>query len=307
MLSKICPKCGKEIPEGSRYCNSCGYKIEPVEKPSILEDNKNKVDKQESLNDDSTKIKNDNTINDTTYEKQRRKLVKQIWILGITIFVVGFGGMIGYSYYNANKTTNVTMDATPVTDDTGTKFDITTNLPNGTNLMISISNDTTSYNAQDSSSVVQNGKVETTNFSDNNLQLPNGTYTIEITTPFDLDPSGSVVSAFGDVNKKLTGKYIVYDASHGTNTLDFKKDIAITDSTNNGSTDNSNTTTNTTQSTTPTDPTIGMTADQVRNSTWGNPESINRTTTAYSTSEQWVYSNNRYIYLDNGIVTTIQD
>lgn len=54
-------------------------------------------------------------------------------------------------------------------------------------------------------------------------------------------------------------------------------------------------------------PKIGMTAEEVRNSTWGKPESINTTETASHISEQWVYSNNRYVYLEDGIVTTIQD
>lgn len=55
------------------------------------------------------------------------------------------------------------------------------------------------------------------------------------------------------------------------------------------------------------DPFIGMTDEQVRNSTWGSPENVNKTTTAYGTSEQWVYSGYKYIYLYNGIVTAIQE
>lgn len=54
-------------------------------------------------------------------------------------------------------------------------------------------------------------------------------------------------------------------------------------------------------------PKIGMTSDQVLNSTWGKPDDINRTITQYSISEQWVYDYYRYIYLENGIVTAIQD
>lgn len=58
-------------------------------------------------------------------------------------------------------------------------------------------------------------------------------------------------------------------------------------------------------------PTIGMTADEVRNSTWGEPDDINKTTNKYGVREQWVYKSynydNRYIYLENGIVTTIQE
>lgn len=55
------------------------------------------------------------------------------------------------------------------------------------------------------------------------------------------------------------------------------------------------------------EPSIGMTAEEVRSSQWGEPESINKTTTASTVHEQWVYPNNKYIYLDNGIVTAIQD
>ena len=52
---------------------------------------------------------------------------------------------------------------------------------------------------------------------------------------------------------------------------------------------------------------IGMTMQQVLDSMWGEPEKINKTTTAYGTSEQWVYPNNNYLYFENGILTAIQN
>lgn len=52
---------------------------------------------------------------------------------------------------------------------------------------------------------------------------------------------------------------------------------------------------------------IGMTAKQVRASNWGAPAKINRSTGSYGVHEQWVYSGNNYIYLENGIVTSIQN
>ena len=55
------------------------------------------------------------------------------------------------------------------------------------------------------------------------------------------------------------------------------------------------------------EPKIGMTKKELEKSTWGTPEDINRTTTANGVREQWCYSNYRYIYLNNGIVTSIQD
>lgn len=54
-------------------------------------------------------------------------------------------------------------------------------------------------------------------------------------------------------------------------------------------------------------PEIGMTELEVMQTTWGAPEKKNTTTTSGGTSEQWVYRNNRYVYLDNGIVTAIQE
>lgn len=51
---------------------------------------------------------------------------------------------------------------------------------------------------------------------------------------------------------------------------------------------------------------IGMTMKKVRDSTWGDPEKINRTITINGTTEQWVYSNG-YLYFKNGILTTIQN
>lgn len=52
---------------------------------------------------------------------------------------------------------------------------------------------------------------------------------------------------------------------------------------------------------------IGMTEDEVLNSTWGKPKSINKITTKYGTNEQWVYGGNNYLYFENGILTSIQN
>lgn len=54
-------------------------------------------------------------------------------------------------------------------------------------------------------------------------------------------------------------------------------------------------------------PRIGMTSDEVRNSRWGNPQKINKTTTANGTREQWVYSINRYLYFEDDVLTAIQE
>ena len=50
---------------------------------------------------------------------------------------------------------------------------------------------------------------------------------------------------------------------------------------------------------------IGMTADAVRKSSWGKPQKVNSTITANGRHEQWVYGGG-YLYLDNGVLTSIQ-
>lgn len=51
---------------------------------------------------------------------------------------------------------------------------------------------------------------------------------------------------------------------------------------------------------------IGMSEAQAKAS-WGEPDSINTTTTRYSVSDQWVYDKRGYLYFENGKLTTIQD
>ena len=52
---------------------------------------------------------------------------------------------------------------------------------------------------------------------------------------------------------------------------------------------------------------VGMTVDQLRAS-WGEPEWGNRTVTAAGTHDQWHYRRRpfSYVYLENGVVTALQ-
>lgn len=52
---------------------------------------------------------------------------------------------------------------------------------------------------------------------------------------------------------------------------------------------------------------LGMTRGQARLS-WGDPKSINTTIASYGVHEQWIYSvlGHRYLYFENGALTTIQ-
>ncbi len=51
---------------------------------------------------------------------------------------------------------------------------------------------------------------------------------------------------------------------------------------------------------------IGMSKQDVLDSSWGRPKDINRTTTARGTREQWVYDGG-YLYFEDGVLTSIQN
>lgn len=56
----------------------------------------------------------------------------------------------------------------------------------------------------------------------------------------------------------------------------------------------------------PKEPAIGMTEKEVLNSTWGEPDKKNIDKYEWGTHEQWVYEGLGYIYLEDGVVTSIQ-
>lgn len=49
----------------------------------------------------------------------------------------------------------------------------------------------------------------------------------------------------------------------------------------------------------------GMTQEQCVKA-WGEPQKVNQTVTASGVDQQWVYSDQRYLYLDNGVLRAIQ-
>lgn len=53
---------------------------------------------------------------------------------------------------------------------------------------------------------------------------------------------------------------------------------------------------------------IGMTSkDVIKKTSWGKPQSINKTTNQYGVHEQWIYGDGNYLYFENGRLTSIQN
>lgn len=53
--------------------------------------------------------------------------------------------------------------------------------------------------------------------------------------------------------------------------------------------------------------TIGMSKEDVLDSSWGKPRKINKSTNKYGTREQWVYGNGNYLYFEDDRLTSIQN
>jgi hypothetical protein len=82
-----------------------------------------------------------------------------------------------------------------------------TNLPDGTELIISINRKETDYLAQDKVEVA-GGKFTTQEFSEHGSDLSPGTYSVEVLMP--VQSNESVLSIIGKDGEKLTGPLVKY-------------------------------------------------------------------------------------------------
>lgn len=128
------------------------------------------------------------------------------------------------------------------------------------------------------------------------LETSNGTYVYDFKIDEDtIDPSGKTFQAAGSEYLVLESKYygiVLQERCDGQWEAEYRR---------------VNTETAIPVTELKKEPALGMTADEVKNSTWGEPKDINRTITQYGVTEQWVYPDYKYIYFDNGVVTAIQD
>ena len=129
----------------------------------------------------------------------------------------------------SNEPINVTLDLEVVNNEEKIEFKGKTNLPNDTEVMISLSN-TTGYKAQDNQSVSNNGSFSSGPFSKQGKGLDNGTYTVEVSTPTENVQPENVQKLIGDNGVNLTGSLIESDEVWG-NRLKYSETFKIENST----------------------------------------------------------------------------
>jgi len=86
-----------------------------------------------------------------------------------------------------------------------------TNLPDGTDLMISISRKESNYSAEDQVKVT-GGKFHTQKFSQKGSDLNPGRYSVEVLMPFPGVQSEGVRSVIGEHGEELTGPLVKHEA-----------------------------------------------------------------------------------------------
>ncbi|CAM5206346.1 hypothetical protein UACE39S_01728 [Ureibacillus acetophenoni] len=123
-----------------------------------------------------------------------------------------------------NPEINVTLDLEILVDQGKVEFIGKTNLPDETEIMITLTNDN-GYTAQDKRSI-QDGSFTSGPFSNRKSALHNGTYNVKITTPTASVQTESVKKIIGDKGVNLVGDLIKYDSTFG-NQLEYNESFEI--------------------------------------------------------------------------------
>lgn len=116
-------------------------------------------------------------------------------------------------------TIDVTLTVEPnVNEEDGTVlFGVTTNLPEDTKLMVTVSNKD-GYTAQDNVVILATGTGYTAEFSENGAALK-GAYEVKVTMSIPKLQSESVRAIIGENGEYLSGKYVQADSQYDCNTI----------------------------------------------------------------------------------------
>ena len=341
----FCPKCGKENPEGSLFCNSCGAKVSSKEVNNVKINNEQEESKLA-----------ENTLQDNKKSNKKSKVIRCIVVVFIIIAILVVSlylyvlnhikSDLSISLTNAEKYAKenkyndalLTLNAAHIPDSSVLSMYMGGKIIYG-KLNNEVESKCKEYTYE--SYVEKINKLRSVNDFNNNYEDYNNNVPANIRGYFkDLKDKGytdkvnqlySVVinkmrttlnqdkvfgkgiselltymgmDSVGDKNTlrqiyELNKSYRTKWQMININTIGFDDSVKVEREAD----DYRNNRDNHIKS----EPRIGMTADEVRESTWGNPSHINKTTTANGTSEQWVYSDNKYIYIENGVVTAIQE
>lgn len=157
-----------------------------------------------------------------------KKVFWWMFIGGFVLLIVGL--IISPSEETENKEgeeatdeIDVKIDLNKSDEDGMVTFDGTTNLPDGAELLVTLSNDD-GFRAQ-SKTNVENGDFKTEQYTNQGDQLETGTYTVEVTMGFASTQPENVQEVIGEESEYLKGD-LVEDGELGK-TVKYTKNIEI--------------------------------------------------------------------------------
>lgn len=130
----------------------------------------------------------------------KNKVVSNINELANFMFVE-----IGDASSKTNEKLEVFIDIKPIVHDGKVIFDIGTNLPNGTQLMVDLSGN--DYYGQ-TKVIVENGTITTEAFSNKGQALLSGNYKVEVSMPLPAIQSNSVRNVIGNTGENMIGELV---------------------------------------------------------------------------------------------------
>lgn len=141
--------------------------------------------------------------------------MKRILTLLISLlFAILLIGCNNSNSTSANNEIDVKIDAKPIFENGKASFDISTNLPDESELMITLSNESIDYVGQCKSKVT-NGNAKTEQFSSLENPLEKGKYTLRITTSAAKLQPDLAREKLGEKGENLSGEYIKNDETFG--------------------------------------------------------------------------------------------
>ena len=127
------------------------------------------------------------------------------------------------SVVSSTEKIDVSLEVTPKvnSEDGSVLFGVSTNLPEGTELMVTVKKD--SYTAQDTAVILKDGTGYTSEFSDKGKALK-GDYTVTVSMSLPKLQSEKVREIIGENGENITGKYVVPSEIDSANVVsgDFK-------------------------------------------------------------------------------------
>ena len=338
----FCPNCGKEIEDDSLFCNKCGSKI--LNEEIKIDNKQEEVKLNEDVEQDDKKLSKTNSepqkeVNFNKIVQVHKKLKLIIGIVFVLLILI-FSITYGYKYHQniqvQNKENAIKIDiknkiveADKIAQ-SGKYLDAF-----GSLRKIQVSYDLSKYPTMSKEIELKqkeydfkayytssSKKIEDKDFysASDDLQYLLKNYNQKEETKKLCNDTLKKIDNYLDVNKKndfgietiLTLMAITYPEKKESIKAIFNKNDSYNeihtslDDSIHYATHSDEEVHNEHINDLPKEPSIGMTADEVRNSTWKNPEKVNQTITLNGKHEQWVYSGDKYVYFDNGVVTAIQ-